>query len=180
MQQYATYDTYNPPEEAAEDRAEARSASFGTTCIHTPEFPRCLARSRRRRALQGVLLRRPIPQHHNQHFLWQLFMGVNPPPPAVHPRRSVAGDLDLPAHSKRWCPCRPRRGPSIATAASRRHRWHRGTRLDSRPLRGHSGWDGIYAHASTRMPRARGTHGHSHPLEPHDMVTFPITTFVQC
>ena len=104
-------------------------------------------------------------------------MGVNPPPPPPAPaRRSAAGDL-LPAHSKR-CLCRPRRGQSAAAAGAwaeggmgliielpaHSKRWCPGStcrhrplpqrrRLDSRPLRGHSGWDGGLCACKHRMHR---------------------------
>ena len=187
MQQHATYDTYNPREEAAEDRAEARSGSFGTTCIHTHEFPRCLARRRRPRAVQFVGLGRPWRADkadcsfiitnivsgssswaRTRHRRRRLRQGtyylltakgvpvdpvkVNPPPPPAAPaRRSVAGDLDLdlPAHSKKVA--------SLSTPSPsrplRHHPRRRHQRLESRPLRGHSGWDGGLCACKHRMHR---------------------------
>ena len=98
MQQYATYDTYNPPEEAAEGRAEARSGSFGTTCIYTcMNFPGAAHRPSEA-AWQGtyyLLTAKGVPVDPVE---------VNPPPPPAPGRRAAWDLLELPAHSKRWCP----------------------------------------------------------------------------
>ena len=122
MQQYATYDTYNPPEDAAQDRAEARSASFGITCIHMHEFPRC-PRSPSRSPLQGGLLRRP----------WRADEADS---------SSIITNIFAAEHCRglRFT-CSQQKVVSLSTP-SRPRQCHRlrllgGSRLDSRPLRDH-------------------------------------------
>ena len=184
MQQHATYDTYNPPEEAAEGRAEARSGSFGTTCIHMHEFPRCRS-SPRRSPLQGGRPRRPwrADKADCSFIITNIVSGSSSWASTRRRRRRLRRggsrqgtyylkvSLSTPSRSIRrrhrrlgggWhgtyyrVACSQQKvvfwlSPS-RSACRHRHLSQR-RRLDSRPLRGHSGWDGGLCACKHRMHR---------------------------
>ena len=72
---------------------------------------------------------------------------VNPPPPPAPGRRAAWDLLELPAHSKRWCP-RPGQ-PSAATASASAQGWTAGHCVAIQ------GGMAVYAHASTACTGAR-------------------------
>ena len=166
MQQHATYDTYNPPEESAEGRAEARSGSFGTTCIHMHEFPRCPPWPRRSHR-RGGRPRRPwrADKADCSFIITNIVSGSSSWASTRRRRRRGRGGAWQGTYyllTAKGVPVDPVKvNPPPPPAPGRRAAWDllELPAHSNRPLRGHSGWDGSLCACKHRGHRRDGGRG---------------------